>query len=198
MTGKPFQPDHSAQQHALLSKVSKGDELAFRKLFCHYYPFLASHIFRITGSREITEEIVHDVFLKIWLTRETLAEIHDFKAYLVIVSRNHALNALRKIANDARQHQNWLTEVKQETGADPTDVYYSLIDEAIDQLTDRQKEIYLLHRHQRFSYEAIARRLQLSRETVKNHLQSATASITKYIRKKINTLPLILFILIFA
>lgn len=185
-----FQKKDLSHEPVLLSRISKGDEAAFRKLFEDWHPFLASHIYHITNSTTITEEIVHDVFLKIWLTRETLEEIRDFKAYLVIVSRNHALNALRKLANETRQLKEWLKNVDEPAATDPTIAYYSLFDEAVDQLTERQKEIYLLHRHQRLTYDSIAQKLQLSRETVKSHLQSAIASITRYIKSRVNTLKL--------
>jgi RNA polymerase sigma factor (sigma-70 family) len=184
-------------ERSLLLSVSKGDETAFRQLFENWYRFLASHIFRIAGNRELTEEIVQDVFLKIWLTRETLADVRDFRAYLIIVSRNHALNALRKVASDSKEHRRWLREVDKEEAPDPVSFYYSIIDEAIDRLSPRQREIYLLHRHQRVTYHEIAARLNISRETVKTHLQSAMVAISKYVRGKIDILVLFLFFLKF-
>lgn len=181
---------NQTSQQLLLARVSQGDETAFKKLFETWFSFLAHHIFRITRSRQITEEVVQDVFLKIWLSRETLADIQDFKAYLVVVSRNNALNALRKLASDDKNHQRWLNEMKKQEATDPASVYYSLIDEAIDHLSPRQREIYLMHRHRRLTYNNIAEQLNLSRETVKSHLQSAIASISRYVSQKMNSLRL--------
>jgi RNA polymerase sigma factor (sigma-70 family) len=168
-------------RHILLM-VSEGDETAFKKLFFQWQPFLSSHIFRITGSKELTEEIVQDIFLKIWLTRESLETIESFKAYLIIISRNQALNALRQLAKEARKHKAWEIEQRNPGGfTDHSSFYYTLIDEAIGSLSSRQKEIYLLHRHQRMTYHEIAARLNLSRETIKTHLQHAVANITKFL-----------------
>ena len=171
----------------ILRKVANGDEPAFKQLFLEWQPFLSSHIYRITESRELTEEIVQDIFLKIWLTRETLDKIENFKAYLVVVSRNQALNVLRQRAAMARQHKVWEMEQKPDGPPDPHSIYYTLIDEAINNLSPRQKEVYLLHRHERLKYSEVANRLKLSRETVKTHLQQAVAGITKYIKERINS-----------
>jgi RNA polymerase sigma-70 factor (ECF subfamily) len=75
-------------------KVAAGNEQAFTELFHRWQSFLATHIYRITESRELAEEIVQDVFLKIWQTRETLSEIQSFKSFLLVVSKNHALNVI--------------------------------------------------------------------------------------------------------
>jgi RNA polymerase sigma factor (sigma-70 family) len=175
----------SGDRH-ILRKVSEGDETAFKKLFFHWQPFLSIHMFRITGSKELTEEIVQDIFLKIWMTREILQTIENFKAYLIVVSRNQALNALRQLATQARKHKAW--EIEQRNPGvitDPSSFYYTMIDEAIDRLSSRQREIYLMHRHQHLTYQEIADRLKLSRETIKTHLQQAITNITKYIRSRV-------------
>ena len=57
---------------------------------------------RIAESRPLTQEIVQDVFLKIWQTRDTLSEIQNFKGYLLVVSKNMAINALQKIAREVK------------------------------------------------------------------------------------------------
>ncbi|MCU7550113.1 sigma-70 family RNA polymerase sigma factor [Chitinophagaceae bacterium LB-8] len=170
----------------LLVLVAKGDETAFRQLFKHWQPFLSTHIFRITESRELTEEIVQDVFLKIWMSRESLSEIENFKAYLIVVSRNHAINALRKVAKESRQWKYWVREYTEtEKAADPSIIYYSMIDEAIDRLPSRQKEVYLLHRHERLTYHQIAEQLGISKETVKTHLELAVAAISKCVKQRV-------------
>ena len=84
----------------LLVKVSQGDENAFGQLFTLYYNQLGDFIMRIAESRPLAQEIVQDVFLKIWLNRATLAEVESFRAYLFVVARNHAFNCLKQIARE--------------------------------------------------------------------------------------------------
>ena len=88
------------QENEVLRGVSQGDEKAFALLFNHYHQRLGLHIYHITKSTELAEEIVHDVFLKIWMNRELLDEIENFQAYLFVISKNAALNCLKKIANE--------------------------------------------------------------------------------------------------
>jgi DNA-directed RNA polymerase specialized sigma24 family protein len=98
----------------LLLKVAEGDEAAFAQLYNYWVPHLTSFIFRITKSRDISCEVVQDVFLKIWINRETLVEIKSFKSFLFVISKNHAINAFKKAMRELRHihrlkmsHQNY-------------------------------------------------------------------------------------------
>lgn len=168
----------------LLSRISKGDERAFKQLFDQWHPLLATHIYRVTQSKELAEEVVQDVFLKIWNGRESLGEINNIWTYLLVVSRNHAINALQKKAREFRNWEEWVKDnvVVVTEEPDPRASLYSLIDEAIDKLSPRQREIYLLHRHQKMTYQQIAAHLHIGRETVKTHLETATRAISKHVK----------------
>ncbi len=188
----------ASDESRLLLNVADGDENAFRQLFRNYYALLATYIFHITKSTELSEEVVSDVFLKIWLQRETLSGIKDFKAYLFIVSRNHALNALKKKIREWKQQKQWEQENQSiviETDVNEISSAGVIIDEAIDHLSPRQKEIYLLHRHERLTYIEIADRLGIGRESVKTHLRIAVRQITDYLQSRLRITPYILFIL---
>ncbi|MCE6992642.1 RNA polymerase sigma factor [Dyadobacter sp. CY323] len=187
-------PLHGEQE--LLYGLARGDERAFRAIFHNYSDLLGKHILRITRSQELTEEIVQDVFLKVWMKREELAEVRDFRAYLFILSRNYAINYLKKTVGIllSEQEPDWvavenISVYDQEHEAD----YYTLIDEAIDLLPPQQQKVYLLSRHERLKYHEIASRLNLSRETVKKYLQIATESVATYVRKGFIALLLIFF-----
>jgi RNA polymerase sigma-70 factor (family 1) len=172
----------------LLLKVACGDEHAFSELFTTHHQLLGTHIYRITGSIELAEEVVQDVFLKIWMSRETLTTVQNFRAYLFVISKNHALNCLRKLAKE-RMYQKTLEEnAVALTPADNSvlDTYYSLLDQAIDHLPPQQQKVYLLSRHNRLKYDEIANQMGLSRETVKKYLQGATHSITSFVQSNID------------
>lgn len=167
----------------LLEKIAAGDEAAFRNFYNQYHHLLGIFIYRLTQSMSEAEEIVQDVFLKLWMTRESLAAINDVRAYLFIVARNQALNAIDRRMRELARKQKWQRE--QLTFAlnnEETDFRHSLIDTAIAQLPPQQKKVFLLSRYERLTYNEIAQQLHLSRETVKTYLQYATAAITKFIR----------------
>jgi len=182
----------------LLMQVASGNEFAFRKLFNLHHQRLGTYIFRITDSMEMAEEVVQDVFLKIWIKREALAQVENFNAYLFVISKNHALNCLRKQAKEWLLKKEWDNYVDTTVSVEDSEIskYYSLLDEAIDQLPPQQQKIFLLSRHERLKYTEIADRVDLSKETVKKYLQIATHSIKAYMQTKLVLPGVILLLLI--
>ena len=179
----------------ILKDIAAGSSKAFRAIYSQWEPTLSSFIFQVTRSKVITAEIVQDVFLKIWMTRESLVEVKDFKAYLFVISKNRAINALKKSLADLERIKKYASEVpfnEQPVEDDDAQLHFSLIDEAIDQLSPRQKEIFLLHRHERHSYREIAEQLGIGKESVKTHLSLAIKSIKNHIETKITLIILLI------
>ncbi len=174
----------SYNEKEILLQVAAGNETAFGELYRYWQPQLAFFILRFTGSKELTAEIVQDVFLKLWLSREALTDIGQFKSYLFVMSRHHAINAFRKTMRELRQSRDWEQSQSNDTGDKTEDPLLSVVDEAIEQLSPRQKEVYLLHRHQRLTYLQIAEKLGIGRESVKTHLELAVKAITKYLQQR--------------
>ena len=186
------------RENELLNRIAAGDQLAFTDLFDTYHQNLGTFIYNITKSKELAEEITLDVFLKIWMTREALTAVKNFKAYLFTVSRNAAISSLRKIINERTKHIEWIkTPVVEDDDAFEKETYLSLIDEAINSLSPQRKKIYLLSREQGLRYEEIAERLGISRHTVRAHVQQAVDSIVQYVKERIDNPSVLLFISIF-
>lgn len=187
-------PKWPEEEAYLIGKIADGDEQAFTKLYDRYHQQLGMYLFKITKSPELTQELVHDVFLKTWQNRATLTAIRDFRAYLFVVSKNMAINHLKKMA---REFQAWQDLVHQGDTTGPeveeANQYTTLLDEAIDQLPPQRKQVYILSKHQRLKYEEIAAQMAISRETVKKHLQSAVRSITNYLKSHVDTTSIWLF-----
>jgi len=184
----------SYNEPEILRAVSGGNEAAFKTLFHHWQPFLSNHIYRITESDVITEEIVQDVFLKIWQTREVMEQIENFKAYLLVISKNHAINILQKIARDFARQQEYKQSYTELVGEDSNQAYFSLIDEAIEKLSPRQREVFILARQHQKSYSQIAILLGIGKESVKTHLGLAVKHITHYVKSRLATLLILFFI----
>jgi RNA polymerase sigma-70 factor (ECF subfamily) len=180
----------------ILKDIAAGSSKAFRALYSQWEPTLSSFIYQVTRSKVITAEIVQDVFLKIWMTRESLVDVKDFKAYLFVISKNRAINALKKSLADLERMKKYASEVpfneQPEDEDNDSQLHFSLIDEAIDQLSPRQKEIFLLHRHERYSYREISEQLGIGKESVKTHLSLAIKSIKNHIETKITLIILLI------
>ncbi len=171
----------------LLQQAATGNEEAFTQLFNNYYPLLSTLVYRLTRSLPSTEEIVQDVFLKIWMGREALSGIVSFKAFLWVVAKNHTLNTLRKIAREQAQQAQYRQQAVHSNPhpADDElpDYYHTLIDEAIALLPAQQQKVYLLSRHERMKQAEIAQAMGLTVATVKKYMQLAVESISRYVRR---------------
>jgi RNA polymerase sigma-70 factor (ECF subfamily) len=178
----------------ILKDIAAGSSKAFRALYARWEPTLSSFIFQVTRSKVITSEIVQDVFLKVWMTRESLIDVKDFKAYLFVISKNRAINVLKKSLADLERMKKYASEIQfnQQLEDDNVQFPFSLIDQAIDQLSPRQKEIFLLHRHERYSYREISEKLGIGKESVKTHLSLAIKSIKNHIENKIALIILLI------
>lgn len=161
----------------LLALVAKGDQRAFTELFDAYYKQLGEYVYKLTESIEVTEEIVQDVFIKIWLKKEILTNLDNFSYYLFILSKNQTLNHLRKKANDKARQLEWLKQFEEEAYVQDDyaviEEYRVLMDKAIEKLPPQQQKAYKLSREGRLKHEEIAKIMGVSPETVKKHIKLA-------------------------
>lgn len=165
----------------LIDLLSQSSEVAFRKIYDMYAPFVLQTLVKITKSIPDSEEAVQDIFVGIWKKRESLNKLNDFKSYLFIVSRNYAINILKKQTNERLKHEKWQIEELIDTDEDNTTLekYYNLLDEAVQALPPQQKTAYLLHKYQFLKYDDIAEQMSISKESVKKYLKIAKLSIKK-------------------
>lgn len=181
-----------------MQQVANGDETAFSELYYRYHNALGIYIYQLTQSRELSEEVVQDVFLKIWVGREALTEVNNFKAWLFIVSKNHALNSLRSLVKERALKKNWTRDHQFSPNGDEAaidDDAYTLLDQAINQLPEQQKKVFILSRYRRLKYREIATELNLSKETVKSYLAIAVSSITKFVNSRFSPVAWITYLL---
>ena len=162
-------------------RVRSGDHEAFRAMFEALYPSLCSVVARRVGSRAIAEELVQDVFLRVWERREALDPEQSITGYLYRAARNQASNHLkhRGIADRSR-HAIVLSLRPPETATDEQTRFNeiaSVAQEAIDELPTRCREIFLLSRHGDLSYAEIARLLGLSVKTVEIQMGRALKTL---------------------
>lgn len=133
------------------------------------------------------------------MTREALPAIRNFKVYLYVLSRNHALNAVRKIVRERNRKLKFEKKVADESGH-AEEIYseeqLAIVDRAIEALPEQQRKVFRMSRLEGLTYEEIAERMQISRETVKYYMKLAIESVSRFIRDHLQELPLI-FILLF-
>lgn len=171
----------------LLSRIAKGDENAFSQLFERYRDKLFYYLLRHTKSPEIAEEIVTDIFMKLWLGRQLAEQIKDIGAFLHKVGYYKVMDFLRTTARHSRLRQVYLDNLNQVEDPTATTPFFDeelkkLLYEAINQLPPQRKRIYQLSKQEGLSHEQIATMLHLSPSTVNNSIVAATRFITSYVK----------------
>jgi RNA polymerase sigma-70 factor, ECF subfamily len=155
---------------------------AFEIVVRQHYGRLCACAYRYVRSRAAAEDVVHDVLLRTWMLRGRLAGV-DLLSYLLQSVRNGAISALRKRrAEGARdQHLSWEAPARTATSSDVVEraELAEAVTAAIDELPDRCRLIFLLHRDADLSYREIAARLDLSVKTVETQMGRALKALRK-------------------
>ncbi|GGA89783.1 RNA polymerase sigma-70 factor [Puia dinghuensis] len=173
-------------EHLLLQQIAQRDENAFKALFDLYKDRLFLYINGIIKSKEVSEEIVMDVFLKIWLGKEIVNQIENFDAFLFRVAYNKSIDFLRSAARDPKLRDLVWHEMQVAGGLNAdeqviTREYENKLREAIGLLSPQRRLVYQMSREKGFSHNAIARQLQLSKHTVSNHIVESQRFIRAYL-----------------
>ncbi|MEO8764536.1 MAG: RNA polymerase sigma-70 factor [Ginsengibacter sp.] len=171
-------------ERELLLKVSEGDVDAFRTLYDHYRNKIFSIAWKLTSDETLAEDVVQEVFIKLWVNKEKLSDLDYFNSYLNVVTRNYIFNHLRKLANENA----YLRELTV-TGEPTQDSFDTLVHnelqnalkKAITHLPPQQKKVYLLSRIEGLKHQEISDILHISRSTVKSHMVEALRFIKGYL-----------------
>jgi RNA polymerase sigma factor (sigma-70 family) len=148
-------------------------------------------------SHTEAKDALQDVFLKVWLGREKLADITYFSSYLNTITRHHLLNLVRKKVNDVAMCEEVARREQPPVDLHDTIIFRELrstIHGAMSQLPPQQKKVFELSRIDGMPLDEIADQLQISRETAKKHLARANQQLRILLRA--NTSALILLGLI--
>lgn len=176
-------PNNSARD--LILRVSEGDPEAFRQLYDKYRNKIFSISWKIIGIQSAAEDVVQDVFIKIWVKRDCLPKIENFDAYLNMIVRNHIFNCLRKVANEKSYLQKLVAKPIQQNNDCLDKVSYweleSLVQKAVDLLPPQQKKVYNFSRNDGLKHEEIAEKMGISKSTVKGHITGALSYIKSVI-----------------
>lgn len=165
----------------LMCEIKADNMFAFDVLYKKYCKRLYKFAFSILKSSEESENIVQDVFLNLWENRHKVENDSSVKYYVFTIAYNSAISIIRK---KAREYQ-FIEYLKslQDLSQEPVNIeieYNELKDkfnDIINHLPDRQKDVYLLHRVEGLKYQEIAERLNVSVNTIENHMSRALKTI---------------------
>jgi len=179
----------------LLLGGRSGDLLGRRRMF-----IVGVLLFSFaSGLGGLADELVQDVFLKVWLSRDKVQHVLRFDSWLFIIARNQVFDTLKLLAKEdsARKQMANLLDQDSNTVEDQllTKENELRLQEALSRLSPQQKLIFTLSRHQGMKHEEIASRLNISRNTVKTHLVHALKTLRGTLHFHSDTLlPILLFL----
>lgn len=165
----------------------KGNDQAFEFILDYYYPRLMAASKQMISDREDAEELVMNVFLKIWQYKGQLSGVQKFDAYLFGILRQQIARHSRKvllltlpIEDQSLHHLGMIAHP--ELNFQELKIRYQL---ALNKLHPKQREVFLFSREEELSQQEIANKLGVSVYTVNNHITSAL----KVLRKELKEYP---------
>jgi RNA polymerase sigma-70 factor (ECF subfamily) len=164
--------------HALQKRICySSDEAAFAALFRLFYQSLYHFAVQYVHKREVAEEVVNDVFVKIWKQRATLLEVQNLESYLFIAVKNGSLNYLKQyshyhIAIDDENTGKLISLHNPEQDMEWKELYFRL-QQAVNNLPDQCRVVFRLVKEEGFRMKEVAEILGISPRTVETQLYRA-------------------------
>lgn len=185
--------------HSLVQLLQKGNVVAFDSLFEVYSPKLFGFAFKYFKNEVEAEELVQEVFVQVWEHRQSLKSELSFKSYLFTIALNHIRKYFNKKAISLRyleslQHDPELTD--NETIHDDYESMLRQINQLIEQMPPRRREIFIKSKLEGKSSKEVAAELNISAGTVDNQVSEAL----RYIRSRLSNenIGMLLFVVLFV
>lgn len=178
-------------EQSKIKGLIQGSKEAFTTLYNHYWHQVYNFSRLYLNNKDTAEEVVQEVFVKIWESHEMIREEENFKGLLFIITRNLIFNRFRKNVSEDFYRMTVLSaleqsyDIEEEIEANNLREY---IDMLIEELPPRRREIFNLSRKEHLSYKEIACQLGISEKTVENQIGEAL----KYLKRNIVMLMIFL------
>ncbi len=173
-------------ERLLVLELSKGNDRAFRKLFDTYRNDIYSYSLSLLKSPANAKEIVQDVFLRVWVKRESLNPDLSFKSLVFTIARNLSFNALQKAANDKKLREEVFHQRQDDYNPIERRIQEAEFDvmrlKAIDSLSPKRKLIFNMSREEDKSYQEISTELKISVSTVKNQMSKSLDTVRTFLQ----------------
>lgn len=182
-----------------LQQLAKGDRESFVFFHKQYQSKVYYYCLKFVGRQEVAEELTSDVFVKLWEKRHKLRTDISLQGLLYKISRDHALSYLRQIARHTEQRKAFIENYLL-THSNPTEESLFLkegleiAERAIDRLPPKCRQVFRLRYLDGLSLHQISGKLQISTNTVQNHLQKGTRLVKGYLEEHSDLVFFLLFV----
>ncbi len=171
----------------LIGRLRQGDERAFESIFFLLHERVYRFALTYTKDEELSKEITQEAFIQLWVNRDKLSVTLPLYPYLFTHVRRLTIDAFRKSTVIRRFNREWLVHAEPLTNQTEDTVYANeftrITDDLINKLPPQQRLIFQMSRSHGFSYEEIAEKLNISKNTVKYHLVTALKALKQHLIK---------------
>ena len=183
------------EEKDLLGQLAAGNEKAFHEVYHQYQRRIFSFAYLLTESADLAEEVVQEIFIKLWYNRGKLGNVANFSAWLHAMTRNFVADAMKKRAREILGKKELGRITSMESNHTDEIIFLKeneqLLREAIEKLSPQQQVVYKMSREQGLKHAEIAEQLNISDRTVKNHLVNASRIIREYFRANADLIVII-------
>ncbi|MFX1704008.1 sigma-70 family RNA polymerase sigma factor [Chitinophaga sp. CC14] len=168
----------------LLRRLQEGNEFAFKALYEIYAPRLTMKLLQLLRSEELAEDILQDLFIKIWEVRHSINPELSFGALVFKMAANLSKNVYRRSVYDQLMRK----QINADGSHNPIEESLNqseakeLLYAALNKLTPRQREVYTMHKIDGLSYQEISSRLNISASAINHHIQEANKQLRNILR----------------
>ena len=167
----------------LINKLKEGEDTAYQILYDTYYSWLCNYIFKLCQNRKISEDIVQESFLNLYLKRHKIEITSSLQNYLFRCCHNQFLQHLRKqkIKFDILDEMKWETIAESmDSSKQEKEDKLKQLHQLIDELPPRCKEIFVKNKLEKIKYKDIAAEMDISIKTVENQMSKALKHLRKH------------------
>lgn len=180
----------------LIRLIAEGDERAFEQLFKRYATSLAAVANKMLQDEEAKQEVIQEVFLKIWLNRDRLEDVQHLSAWMRKLTINESIMYLRKVTLYRKTLGGVRDEQKEETDfTDPLHIkeMKQAVERALHVMPPQRRKIYELSRNKGLSTREISKKMGRSEGYIRNAISAALTQIRGYLSPYIEILPTFFF-----
>ena len=171
----------------LVNKLKEGDSFAFEVLFYKYRNKVKGFSVKLAPAQIDPEEIVQEVFVKVWIKKEFINPDKDFQSYLFSIAKHLVIDHLKSAVNRKLYFvgEHFQQDILADEGIENsiTEDAEEKLQKLINEIPERRREIFRLSRFEGLSYKQIAERLNISENTVDSQIRNALNFLRKEIRK---------------
>lgn len=175
------------EESILITLLANDSEHAFRLLYDRYSNRIYKLSIRYLKSSVLAQEIVQDVFLKLWFERKNMKSELPVEAWLVTVAKNKLINQFKKLAGEWNMQKSYTVEMGTGLSDGEAKLMNADLEKQVHSMVNRlpqmQKQVYHFAKVNGLSYNEIATRLNISPLTVKTHMARAMEKIRKSLQQ---------------